>query len=151
MSKKIKYLLLKPSCMASASEILIFGGVLYLFLGTLSGWWLYWDMKRNKGVGQRYIWGTHRGALWFGFMALGLAFVMEKLSFSGSLSSILAWSLNAGFLLVLAGQVILGVRRNPNQITNPDPLPQSIIGIGDILIMAATGILLYGVVTAFWF
>jgi fructose-specific phosphotransferase system IIC component len=137
--------------MASAAETLIFGGVFYLFLGTLSGWWLYWDMKRHNGKGQRYIWGTHRGALWFGFMALGLAFAMEKLSFSGNLSNILAWSLNAGFLLILIGGVILGIRRNPNQITNPDFLPQSLIGIGDILIMAATGIILYGVVAAFWF
>jgi hypothetical protein len=151
MSKKIKYLLFKPFCMTGATEILIFGGVFYLFLGTLTGWWLYWDMKRNKGVGQRYIWGTHRGALWFGFMALGLAFVMEKLGFQGGTSNILAWSLNAGFLLVLVGQVILGIKCNPNQITNPDPFPQSLIGIGDILIMAATAIILYGVVAAFWF
>jgi hypothetical protein len=84
-------------------------------------------------------------------MALGLAFVMEKLGFQGGTSNILAWSLNAGFLLVLVGQVILGIKCNPNQITNPDPFPQSLIGIGDILIMAATAIILYGVVAAFWF
>lgn len=151
MSKKIKYLLLKPSCMTSASEILIFGGVLYLFLGILSGWWLYWDMKRNKGEGQRYIWGTHKASLWFGFMALGLAFAMEKISFAVSTSNILAWSLNTGFVLVLIGQATLGIRRNPNQITNPDPVPQALTGIGDVLIMATTGIILYGAVSAFWF
>ena len=136
--------------MANAAEILIAGGVFYLFLGTLTGWWLYWDMKRHNGEGQRYIWGTHKAALWFGFMALGLAYAVEKLSFAGNASVVLAWGLNTGFMMVLIGQGLLGVRRNPNQITNPDFIPQFLTGIGDTLIMASTGVILYGAVTAFW-
>lgn len=136
--------------MPTAAEILIAGGVFYLFLGTLTGWWLYWDMKRHGGEGQRYIWGTHRAALWFGFMALGLAYAMEKLRFEGSDAIILAWGLNTGLLMVLVGQAILGIRRNPNQITNPDRVSQFLTGIGDILIMTVTGVILYGAVASFW-
>ena len=134
-----------------AAEILTAGGVFYLFLGTLTGWWLYWDMKRHGGEGQRYIWGTHRAALWFGFMALGLAYAMEKLSFPDNIATVLALGLNAGFLMALIGQATLGIRRNPNQITNPDLIPQILTGAGDILIMTATGAILYGTLTAFWF
>ncbi len=137
--------------MVNAAEILLAGGVFYLFLGTLTGWWLYWDMKRHSGEGQRYIWGSHRAALWFGFMALGLAYAMEKLSFTGNMATVLALGLNTGFLMVLIGQVTLGIRRNPNQITNPDRIPQFLTGIGDILIMTVIGVILYGALTAFWF
>lgn len=136
--------------MANASEILIAGGVFYLFLGTLTGWWLYSDMKRHNGEGQRYIWGTHRAALGFGFMTLGLAYAMEKLNFTGNQAIVLAWGVNTGLLMVLLGQATLGIRRNPNQIKNPDFIPQLLTGIGDILVTAATGLILYRAIAAFW-
>lgn len=130
--------------MNEAARILILGGVSSLLYGTMTGWWLFWNMKKNEGKGNRYIWATHKAALWLGFMILTLAFVINYLRFSETVLIILSWGLNIGCLLVLTGQTILGIKRNPNMFTHPLPLAAALTGIGDVIIMAVIIAVLYG-------
>lgn len=132
--------------MNESAKILVLGGVISLLYGTITGWWLFWNMKKNKGKGDRYIWATHKASLWLGFMIFGIAFVINHLQFSETVLIALSWGLNVGCLLVLIGQTILGIKRNPNLFTNPSPLAATLTGIGDIIIMAVIILILYGVI-----
>jgi hypothetical protein len=131
------------------SQILAGFGLLFLLCGVLSGWWLAADLAASKGVGNRYVWATHKAALWLGFMNLGLSYTSGLLRLNEATLVVAAWLQCTGGVLVLVSQSWLAIKRNPNLWVQKDRLPTAVNVIGDIAITVSTVVYAYGGVISF--
>lgn len=136
--------------MSAAQQILIVGGVLNLFLGTLAAYVLYWVRVNKPNVpAQRYGLTTHKVTLWNGFLLLGLAVAIDHTGFTATLNSVLAGLEVLATLMSDGRNMLSWYRGMEDEFAQGTEFRRRLIGFGNLIHVLVQGGILYGITRTF--
>lgn len=132
--------------MSTAQAILIIGGVLNLFLGTIAAYVLYWVRVADPTTpAQRYGLTTHKVTLWNGFLLLGLAVAIDHTGFTPTLNSGLAGIEVVATLLADGRNALSWWRGMEDEFLHGGEFRRRLIGLGNLIHVLVLAGILYGV------